>query len=106
FVGSVKEVPDESRRPPIDSIAVLPFVNVANDADLDYLSDGITDNLINSLSRLTRLRGMSRNSTFRYKGREAQARTVGRELNVEVVLCGRVAKHKEMLSVSIELIGA
>ena len=79
FVASVKEVPDESRRPTIDSIAVLPFVNVANDAELDYLSDGITDSLINSLSRLTTLKVMSRNSTFRYKGSEAQARTVGRE---------------------------
>jgi hypothetical protein len=67
FVASVKEVSDESPRPEIDSIAVLPFVNVANDADLDYLSDGITDHLINSLSRLTALKVMSRNSTFRYK---------------------------------------
>jgi len=106
FVASVKEVPDEARRPTIDSIAVLPFVNVANDAELDYLSDGITDSLINSLSRLTTLKVMSRNSTFRYKGREAQARTVGRELNVEIVLCGRVVKHKDMLSVSVELIDA
>src|SRR5829696_6286892 len=72
----------------IRSIAVLPLVNISSNPDTEYLSDGITDSLINNLSQLPKLRVMSRNSVFHYKGKEADAREVGRELGVQAVLTG------------------
>ncbi|HKY27012.1 MAG TPA: tetratricopeptide repeat protein [Pyrinomonadaceae bacterium] len=102
FVANVKEVRDRPVRLPIDSIAVLPFVNV--NAKSEYLSDGITESLITSLAQLTNLRVTSRNSAFRYKGREVNAQTVGRDLNVQAVLMGRVAEADDLLSISIELV--
>jgi eukaryotic-like serine/threonine-protein kinase len=89
---------------PIGSLAVLPFVNVAGDPNTEYLSDGITENLINSFSLLSRLRVVPRNRVFRYKGREAEAEKVGRELNVVAVLTGRVVQHGDDLNVQTELI--
>jgi len=106
FVAKVKELPAESARPAISSIGVLPFVNVASDPSLDYLADGIAETLINNLSQLAQLKVMSRNSTFRYKGREAEVSIIARELKVESVLMGRVAKHDDLLSISAELVDA
>jgi len=106
FVASVKEVHDASARLAIGSIAVLPFVNVAHDPNLEYLSDGITETLINNLSQLTQLKVMSRNSTFRYKGRETEASAVGQALNVQSVFIGRVAERDGLLSISVELVDA
>lgn len=105
FVANVKEVRDSQPGAGIDSIAVLPFVNVNADPKTEYLSDGIAESLITSLARLTVLRVTSRNSTFRYKGRATDAQTVGRELNVQAVLMGRVAESDDLLSISVELVG-
>jgi eukaryotic-like serine/threonine-protein kinase len=88
----------------IESIAVLPFVNVGANADTEYLTDGITESLINGLSLLPRLRVMSRNSVFRYKGRETDAQAAGRALGVEAVLTGRVVPRGDNLSISTELV--
>ena len=88
----------------IDSVAVLPFVNASGDPNSEYLSDGITESLINSLSRMPRLMVMSRNSVFRYKGRESDAQAVGRELKVRAVLTGRVMQRGDNLSISTELV--
>ncbi|MCA1558420.1 MAG: serine/threonine-protein kinase, partial [Acidobacteria bacterium] len=77
----------------INSVAVLPFINMASDPESEYLSDGITESLINSLSQLPELRVMSRSSTFRYKGTSTDPRAVGRELGVEGVLVGRVMQR-------------
>ena len=88
----------------IDSVAVLPFVNASGDPNGEYLSDGITESLINSLSRLPRLMVMSRNSVFRYKGRESDAQAVGRELKVRAVLTGKVVQRGDNLSISTELV--
>jgi TolB-like protein/Flp pilus assembly protein TadD/predicted Ser/Thr protein kinase len=93
-----------SRGETIDSLAVLPFVNASGDPNSEYLSDGITEGLINSLSRLPRLMVMSRNSVFRYKGRENDAQTVGRELKVQAVLTGRVIQRGDNVSISTELV--
>ena len=106
FAAEVKEVRDSRAGPQMESIAVLPFVNVAADPNLEYLSDGITESLIDNLSQLTALKVMSRNSVFRYKECEAHAQTVGRELNVQAVLMGRVAQRGDLLSVSVELVDA
>jgi serine/threonine-protein kinase len=90
----------------IESIAVLPFVNDSNDPEADYLSDGITENLINSLSQLPRLKVMSRDSVFLYKGKETDAHTIGEELGVRAVLKGRVTQRGDTLDISAELIDA
>ena len=87
-------------------LAVLPFVNGSADPNAEYLSDGITESLINSLSRLPNLKVMSRDSAFRYKGKDTDAETVGRELGVRSVLKGRVRQHGGNLAISAELIDA
>ncbi len=88
----------------IDSLAVLPFTNASPDPNTEYLSDGITESLINSLSQLPSLTVMSRNSVFRYKGREIDAQAAGRELKVQAVLIGRVAQRSANVSISAELV--
>jgi eukaryotic-like serine/threonine-protein kinase len=90
----------------IDSVAVLPFVNASTDPDTEYLSDGITESLINSLSQLSRIKVIARSSVFRYKGRETDPRAVGRELGVQAVLTGRVMQRGDNLSISAELMDA
>jgi len=87
-------------------LAVLPFVNGSADANAEYLSDGITESLINSLSRLPNLKVMSRDSAFRYKGKDTDAQTVARELGVRTVLKGRVTQLGGNLAISAELIDA
>jgi TolB-like protein/Flp pilus assembly protein TadD len=90
----------------IDSIAFLPFVNASADPNMEYLSDGITESLINRLSQLPHLRVMSRDSAFMYKGKEADARTVGRDLGVRAVFKGRVMQRGDNLDISAELVDA
>jgi len=88
----------------IDSVAIMPFVNATSDAQLEYLSDGLTESLINSLSELPALSVMSRNSVFRYKGKATDTKTLGNELGVRAVLLGRVVEQADNLSVSVELV--
>lgn len=88
----------------IDSLAILPFVNANADPNTQYLSDGITESLINSLSQLPNLKVMSRDSVFRYKGKETDAQTVGRELGVRAIFKARIAQHGDAVNISAELI--
>jgi len=88
----------------IDSLAVLPFTNVSDDPNTEYLSDGITESLINKLSQLPNLIVMSRNSVFRYKGQEADAQAAGRDLKVQAVLTGRMVQRGDTLSISAEFV--
>jgi serine/threonine-protein kinase len=90
----------------IESIAVLPFVNQNNDPSIEYLSDGVPESIINSLSQLPHLKVMSRDSVFHYKGKEMDAQTVAKELKVQAVLAGRVAQRGDGLSINVELINA
>src|SRR6202043_1258665 len=90
----------------IDSMAVLPFVNASADPNTEYLSDGITESLINSLSQLPHLKVMSRDSAFMYKGKDTDARTVGQTLGVRAVLKGRVMQRGDDLEISAELVDA
>ena len=76
-----------------NSIAVLPLVNASNDPNTEYLSDGISEALINSLTELQQLRVIARSTAFRYKGKDVDPQTVGRELNVQTVLMGRVRQN-------------
>jgi TolB-like protein/Tfp pilus assembly protein PilF len=88
----------------IDSLAVLPFVNASADPNAEYLSDGITESLINSLSQVPHLKVMSRDSAFMYKGKNTDAHTVGQALAVRAVLKGRVMQRGDDLEISAELI--
>jgi eukaryotic-like serine/threonine-protein kinase len=88
----------------IESIAVLPFVNQSGNADAEYLSDGMTESLITSLSQLPNLNVKARSSVFRYKGKETDARTVGKELGVQAVLNGRILQRGDQLKLNLELI--
>ena len=90
----------------IDSVAVLPFANASADPNTEYLSDGITESMINSLSQVPHLKVMSRDASFRYKGKETDAQTVGRDLGVRAVFKGRVTQHGDSLAISAELIDA
>ncbi len=89
---------------PIDSIAVLPFQNASNDADVEYLSDGMTESLISSLSQLPNLDVKARGSVFRYKGQNIDLQQIARELKVQAILTGRVVQRDEELRLSLELI--
>jgi serine/threonine protein kinase/tetratricopeptide (TPR) repeat protein len=88
----------------VDSLAVLPFENASRDPEHDYLSDGITGSLINSLAAVPKLRVMARSTVFRYKGREIDPQSVGRELNVRAVLTGRVTQSGGSLRIGAELV--
>src|SRR6266536_2080029 len=90
----------------IQSIAVMPFVNGSGNADLDYLSDGMTESLITSLSQLPNLNVKARSTVFRYKGKATDAKTIGKDLNVQAILNGRVVQRGEQLTLSLELIDA
>ena len=88
----------------IQSIAVMPFVNASGNADVEYLSDGMTETLISSLSQLPNLNVKPRSSVFRYKGQETDPQTVAKELNVEAVLNGRVAQRGQDIDLFVELV--
>ena len=88
----------------IGSLAVLPFGNADTDPGTEYLADGITETIINDLSRLPGLRVMARSTVFRYKDKTADPRSVGRKLGVDAVLLGRVLQRGEALLVGAELV--
>src|SRR5438270_2299922 len=88
----------------IESIAVLPFVNQNHDPDSEYLSDGVTESIINSLTQLPSLKVMARSSVFRYKGKEADPMAAGKELGVRAVLTGRIMQRGDSLTISTELL--
>jgi serine/threonine-protein kinase len=91
-------------RPRGKSLAVLPFINTGANPNLDYLIDGITESIINSLSQLSGLRVIPRSLAFRYKGLQADPATVGLALNARSILTGRVTQHDDMLTIQAELV--
>jgi serine/threonine protein kinase/Flp pilus assembly protein TadD len=93
-----------SPRNRIDSVAVLPFVNVSADPSMEYLSDGITEGIIDRLSGLPNIKVISRTSAFRYKKRDIEPQKIARELGVEALVTGRVIQRGDELSVSAELV--
>jgi eukaryotic-like serine/threonine-protein kinase len=88
----------------IDSIAVLPFVNSSGDPSMEYLSDGITEGIIDRLSGLPNIKVISRTSAFRYKKRDIEPQKIARELGVQALVTGRVTQRGDELSVSAELV--
>ena len=90
----------------IESIAVMPFVNESGSTDVEYLSDGMTETLISSLSQIPKLSVKARSSVFRYKGKETDAQTVGKELNVQAILNGRIVQRGDNLTLYLSLVDA
>jgi eukaryotic-like serine/threonine-protein kinase len=97
---------NRSGKQEISSIAVLPFVNAGNDPNSEYLSDGLTEGLINSLSQVPNLAVMSRSSVFHYKGKDIDPQQVARDLKIEGVVTGRIVQRGDQLIISAELIDA
>jgi DNA-binding winged helix-turn-helix (wHTH) protein/TolB-like protein/Tfp pilus assembly protein PilF len=89
---------------PIDSIAVLPFENSTGDSKLDYLSEGITENIINAISPLPNLRVLPRSKVFSYKGKEQDPYSIGTSLGVRAILTGTVVQRNDTITIQTELI--
>jgi eukaryotic-like serine/threonine-protein kinase len=87
----------------IESIAVIPFASAGGNADTEFLSDGLTESLIDSLTHVPQLKVKSRNSVFRYKGKELDVQKTGKELTVDALLTGRVVQRGDMIQVSADL---
>jgi len=104
--GAVYWYLDREKTRAIESIAVMPFVNESGNADVEYLSDGMTETLIKSLSNLPNLSVKPRSSVFRYKGKDTDLKTIAKELNIQAILNGRVAQRGDQLTVSLELVNA
>jgi TolB-like protein/Tfp pilus assembly protein PilF len=98
--------PRTATRRAVDSIAVLPFVNTSRDAESDYLTEGITESIINSLSQVPKLKVIARSTMFRYRDRADDAQAVAAELQVRGVVTGRIQIRGDHLIVSAELIDA
>src|SRR5439155_22728912 len=90
----------------IDSVAVIPFVNESGNADVEYLSDGMTETLIASLSQLPNLSVKARSTVFYYKGKEIDPKKIASELNVQAILNGRVVQRGDQLTLGLELVDA
>jgi serine/threonine protein kinase/TolB-like protein/Tfp pilus assembly protein PilF len=88
----------------IDSVAVLPLANATSNAEMDYLADGITEGVINHLSRLPNLRVMARTTVFRYRQAQQDPLQIGRELKVGAVVVGRLSQHGDTLNVETEMV--
>jgi len=88
----------------LDSIAVLPFNNQNNDAEAEYLSDGLAESLIYRLSQLPNLKVSPTSSVIRYKGKQTDVKTIANELGVSAVLTGRILKRGDSLMISVELV--
>jgi TolB-like protein/Tfp pilus assembly protein PilF/predicted Ser/Thr protein kinase len=88
----------------IDSVAVLPLVNATQNAELDYLADGITEGVINHLSRLSRLRVMARSTVFRYRQMQQDPVQIGSQLHVRAVVVGRLSQRGETVNVETEMV--
>jgi len=110
--GAAAWRPPRARRPRqrrsrrIDSLAILPFTNLASDPEAEYLCDGLTDRLIDTLSQLPGLRVMALSTVQRYRGRSVDPQAVGREMNVRAVLSGRAVSRGETLQLQFELVDA
>jgi serine/threonine protein kinase/tetratricopeptide (TPR) repeat protein len=88
----------------VSSIAVLPFVNATNDPGNDYLSDGLTESLISTLSQLPNLKVMARSTVFKFKGKQDDPSQIGKTLNVGAVLVGRITQRGDRVAVQADLV--
>src|SRR5688572_27039025 len=88
----------------IESIAVLPFVNASGDKETEFLSDGISETLINNFTRIPTLRVTARSTAFRYKGKDIEPQQIGSELGVDSVLTGKLLQRGDTLTIQVDLI--
>lgn len=95
---------EELATPMLPIVAVLPLINSTSDEGLEYIVDGLTDNIINNLSRVSQLRVMSHTAVFRYKAREVDPQTAGKELGATAVLVGKISAHRSGVVVGVELV--
>ncbi|MDQ3747714.1 MAG: protein kinase, partial [Acidobacteriota bacterium] len=95
-----------SRKEAVSSIAVLPFVNASNDSNTEFLSDGITESLINNLSQLPSVKVIARSSSFKFKGKETDPHEIANALGVQAIVMGRVAQSGDNLLINVELVNA
>jgi TolB-like protein/Tfp pilus assembly protein PilF len=103
FIAPVDAAPLGRHQEAIESVAVLPFANDSADPDGEYLSDGITETLINSLSQIWNLRVVARSTVFRYKGKDIDPQKAGNDLHVRAVVSGRLLQRGNTLIVRAEL---
>lgn len=92
------------RKPAVHSLAILPFINSTGNPDTEYLSDGITESIINSLSQLPQLHVMARGTVFTYKGKDVDPRKVGNDLKVEAVVTGKMTQQGDTLIIQADLV--
>jgi len=104
--GGIYVYRNKASQKTIQAIAVMPFVNASGNAEVEYLSDGMTESLITSLSQLPKLAVKARSSVFRYKGKDVSPQQIGKELNVQAILNGRVVQRGNDLNLHIELVDA
>ena len=102
LAGQIAPLPTKTE--PITSLAILPLQNASDDEDAEYLSDGITETLINNLSQLPSLRVIARSTVFRFKGQHLDPQEVGTRLGVSAVLTGKVSRRADKLNVQTELV--
>jgi eukaryotic-like serine/threonine-protein kinase len=88
----------------LHSLAILPFVNALNDPKTEYLSDGVTESIITTMSQLPQIRIMAHDTVFSYKGRQMDPRKVGRELNVDAIVTGRIVQQGDVIEVRVNLV--
>jgi adenylate cyclase len=104
--GDVRTTPPSSMTSDKPSIAVLPFANMSDDAEQEYFSDGMTEDLITDLSKVSGLFVIARNSSFAYKGKSVKVQEIGRELGVRFVLEGSIRKARDRVRITAQLIDA
>ena len=102
LAGTIHQLSDQTSLE--DSIAVLPLVNMSNDPEQDYFCDGISEEIINALAQLENLRVIARTSAFSFKGKNLDAREIGKALDVTTLLEGSVRKSGNRLRITIQLI--
>ncbi len=88
----------------IDSLAVLPFENVGAGAEQEYLADGVTESIINNLTKIASLRVVPRSTVFRFKGKDQDIQDIGSKLNVSAIMTGRITHRGNALDVQVDLI--
>jgi TolB-like protein len=104
--SSAQNAPATDFNPPPHSIAVLPFANMSGDKDQEYFSDGLTEELLNSLSEISELQVAARTSAFSFKGTNTDIGTIARKLNVGAVLEGSVRRSAHTIRITAQLINA
>jgi serine/threonine protein kinase/Flp pilus assembly protein TadD len=104
LAGGIYFVRGKSQTQKVTSIAVLPFVNATDDPNNEYLSDGLTESLIGTLSQLPNFKVMARSTVFRFKGTQDDPQKIGQALQVGAVLMGRVTQHGDQLGVQADLV--